>query len=140
MHAFSFLATQLQLHHLKHPHTPHYTPQTEPPNPIDPSNDHNKSSIHPIPLLLFILLRQLPPRLRLLPLLLREIRPIKRTSPPQPQPRPHTLQIKQMSRMTRQPHNKRVLILQERIIAYRTDLGGVQRGTGDAVEFYTNNS
>lgn len=42
----------------------------------------HKSTIHPIPFLLVILLRDLLPLLNLVPLLLCEIRPIKRTRPP----------------------------------------------------------
>lgn len=43
-------------------------------------------TIHPIPLLFLILIRnnRLPPRLSLLPLFLRKIHPIKRTRPAKP--------------------------------------------------------
>lgn len=91
-------------------------------------------TVHPIPLLFVILHRLLPPSLRLLPLLLRKIRPVKRTRPPQTQPRPHTLHIKQMRRMTRQPHNKRVLVLQEGVVADRTGLVRLERCSRDAIE------
>lgn len=91
-------------------------------------------TIHPIPLLLIILNRLLPPRLSLLPLLLRKIRPVKRTRSPQTKPGPHALQIEQMSRMAGQPHDERVLILQKRVITYRTGLVWFQRGARDSIE------
>lgn len=46
--------------------------------------------------------------------------PIQRTRPLQPQPRPHTLEIKPMLRMTRQLHHKRVLIIPKPLPTNRT--------------------
>jgi hypothetical protein len=39
-----------------------------------------------------------------------------------------------MSRMAGQPHDERVLILQKRVITYRTGLVWFQRGARDSIE------
>lgn len=105
----------------------------------------SSSTVHPIPLLLIVLpisivsrrpplLRGLSPLLTLLPLNLPEIRPIQWTRTPQPQPGPHTLEIKQMCRMAWKPNHQRIRIIEERIVTDGAGLRLCQERTGDAFE------
>jgi hypothetical protein len=78
----------------------------------------NSSSIKTIILLLILTLSL---RLHNL-LLLHQILPIQRTRPIQPQPRPHTIQIKPMRRMARQLDHKRIFVVQELLCADGTSV------------------
>ena len=83
------------------------------------------SSIKSIPLLLLvfrlrILLYVRQPLLLPFPLPFRQVHPVQRTCPVQLQPRRYALQIKNVIRVTRQPHNQRMWIVGKTLPTDRT--------------------
>lgn len=100
--------------------------------PTPPTNHRTDLRIHVVILsILLLLLHDILHNL----LLLLQIHPVQRTRGVQLQPRLYTLQIEHMRLVTRQPHDERVLVVQERAAADRTAVIHLEVSTGYSLQF-----
>lgn len=88
-------------------------------------------TVHAIPLLLVILLSKLLALFSLVPQLFGEVGTIQRASAPQSEPWAYAFKIEEVCWVAGQLDDKRVLILQERVVADRADLRRIEGRLGD---------